>query len=162
VKKILVGVDGFTRGHIERLRRAVAGWGEIATIEEKATLEEYEPKLKEADIAVGWPDPELLRKHPVEFLQIGSAGPDKYLGKGLGSLHMRACSARGNYSLGIAAQAAAMYLYFKRKLHVHVKDKERHVFMRHEPYDEVEGSTVCVVGLGEAGSRVARKLHALG
>jgi D-2-hydroxyacid dehydrogenase (NADP+) len=160
--KILIGVDDFTEDHLARIRAAARPWADVDTVPQSVSIGEYRSKMQNADVVVGWPQPDSLISTPVRLLQLGSSGWDRYEGKGLESLGIIICSGRGIHSIGVAEHCLAMMFALARRLPDHARDKEHRVFKRHTPYMELTGATACIVGLGDIGSELAQRCKGIG
>jgi phosphoglycerate dehydrogenase-like enzyme len=160
--KILIGVDDFTPDHLVRIRAAAAPWADVVTVPQSVPIGEYRSMMLDADVVVGWPQPDSLFSTSVRLLQIGSAGWDRYEGKGLESQGIIICSGRGIHSVGVAEHCVAMMFALARRLPDHVSDKNHRLFQRHPPYMELTGATACIVGLGDIGTELARRCKGIG
>jgi phosphoglycerate dehydrogenase-like enzyme len=98
----------------------------------------------------------------VRLLQLPSVGYDNYLGQGLESKSdFILCNAHGTMGPGIAEHTLAMMLAFARFLPKHLRDQQARRWERMPVYGELAGATVCVVGLGDLGTAIARRCAAL-
>jgi phosphoglycerate dehydrogenase-like enzyme len=162
IRRILVAVDDFTETHLARMRSAVEPWGAVETLPQSASSEAYSAAMRDQDAVVGWPDPDVLLASAVSFLQLGSSGWDSYQDRGLEQHGVAVCSGRGIYSASVAEHCLAMMFALTRRLPVHLRDQEQHVFRRRPPYPEVGGATACIVGLGHIGLELAWRCKGIG
>ena len=162
MRVVLVAVDDFTEDHLRRIRKAVEEWALVRQIPQATSPEQYCAEIQAADIVVGWPEPKWLLGSRVQLLQIGSSGWDAYEHAGLENCGIAICSGRGIYSTAVAEHCIAMMLALARRLPVHVRDRQQRVFCRHPPYQEVAGTTACIVGLGSIGMQLAARCKGLG
>ena len=114
-----------------------------------------------ADVIVGWPPAELLsRKVKVRLVQLPSAGYEDYLDSRASEIVI--CNAAGVSSPAVAEHCLALMLALARRLPEHLADTRVRRWRRLEPYRELTGSTVCIVGLGDIGREVARRCKLFG
>ena len=160
---VLVAVDALSDEQMRRVGAAAAGWASVERIPQDAPLEVYRAALDTAVVVMGWPQPELLTGSSVRYFQLPSVGYDAYEGKGLASKEaFTLCNARGVMSVAVAEHTLALMLTLTRKIGEHSRDAQSKVWERRETYDELYGRTVCVVGLGDIGTEIARRCWALG
>jgi len=162
---ILIAIDFLQDQHLQAIADAVNGWATWERIAEGTPAAVYQEKVAQSEIVVGWPEPQWLLTSSVRLFQCGSAGPDKYLGKGLDKKpNFTLCSARGVMSVAVAEHAITLMFALARQIPRHLRDREIGHFQRLPvtAYRELTGSTVCVVGLGGIGTEVARRCVGLG
>ena len=162
MRQVLVAVDSFSEEQFGRVCQAVKEWAEVERIPQSSSPDEYRQKIRLKDIIVGWPRPEWVVGTNVRLLLIGSSGWDAYQNKGLEESGILLCSGRGVYTIGVAEHCIAMMFALTRRLQAHFQDKNDRIFRRLPPYQEVTGSTACIVGLGEIGTELARRCACLG
>ncbi len=157
---ILISADLLAASHIESIAQAVEGWATWERIPQETPAAEVAQALDRADILVGWAPANLLLKARVQVYLCGSAGYDAYQGFGLnqkrGFVH---CSARGTMSVTIAEHALALMLYLTRHLRRHTMNQTQSRWERLVSQD-LAGSTICIVGLGDTGTELARRCAA--
>lgn len=106
----------------------------------------------------------------LRWVQAGTAGVEHWLETGILARGVRLTTATGAHGVPIAEQTIAMMLAFATGLHTLVRNQAlppgadpRSVSRTVMPAKfELEGQTVCVVGLGDIGGTLARKCGALG
>jgi len=161
--RILIAVNELSPAHMERIEAAVDGWATCRRIPQEAPREQYIKALSNSEIVFGWPQPELLLESGVKFLQLPSVGVDGYLNCGLETMQdFRLCNARGVMGVAMAEHCIAMMFALTRRVAMHLRDQERKVWRKRAPYREVEGASACVIGLGDIGGEIARRLKGLG
>ena len=104
---------------------------------------------------------EVFRMCPkVEWLHSRSAGLDGLLFPELVESHVRLTNASGVFSESLGEFVVGAILYFAKDLRRMVRNQAEGVW---EPFDivEVRGQTVGIVGYGDIGRSVARRVHAL-
>jgi len=119
--------------------------------------------IESAEIALGFslPDGALERAEELAWLQALSAGVDRYDFDALEARDVALTTASGVHSEPIAEQVLGYLLAFERRFPRAFAQRERNVW---EAYSggELRGKTVCVVGLGAIGGRIAELCSALG
>jgi D-2-hydroxyacid dehydrogenase (NADP+) len=159
---VLVAVDMFQDRHLQRIAAAVEGGGTCERLAQTAPDVESATALSRADVVVGWPLPAWLVPSPVRFFQLLSSGYDTYVDHGLDAKKdFTLCNARGALSVSAAEHCIALMLALVRRLPWHIRDMATTQWTR-RTYEEVSGTTACVVGLGAIGTEVARRCAALG
>jgi len=148
---------------LNQIKDVASGWAELSIINQKAPEADYRQHLERADFVIGYPKADWLEGTPVRVAQIGSAGFDPFIGYGLELRpNFTLCNARGVFSIGIAENTLAMMLGFSRRIPQHTLEKQNHQFVNpiydsnNNCYGELNGSTVCVVGIGHSGAAVAQ------
>jgi phosphoglycerate dehydrogenase-like enzyme len=160
---ILIAVDDFNEAHLTKIRQAFEGQATWERIDQYAPEAVFRSTLNHSSIVIGWPDPAWLNQTPVQFHQLPSAGYDNYLNTGLEEkTDFTLCNARGVMSIPVAEHFLALMLALARRLPEHLNDKASKRWQRRQRYGEVSGSTICILGLGDIGSEIARRCLALG
>jgi len=159
---VLIAVNDFTEDHMAKIAEALQGWATWTRIDPSDEAR-YREEIRRAQAVVGWPKAEWLLDSPVELLLLGSVGWDAYQGKGLERKPgFVLCNARGVMTAAVAEHLLAMMLALTRRLPRHFRDQSERRWERCKTYDEVTGAVACVVGLGDIGTDIARRLAALG
>ena len=162
MQTILIAVNDFTDAHVERIKRAAAGWARVIRVDQSADQAVYDEALNKADIAVGWPRAQSVLHSPVRFLQLCSAGYDPYLGISLDKKeNFILCNSRGVFSVPAAEQTIAMMLALTRRFYIHIREQPQHIWRRTGDYRIVDGTTMCVVGMGSIGHAIAERCAGL-
>lgn len=162
MQTILVVVDGFTDAHMASIVQAARGWAVVRRINQSEPQAEHEQAMRQADIAIGWPKAESLPGSSIRFMQLGSSGYDPYLSVSLDRKPgFVMCNARGVYTVAVAEHAIAMMLALTRRIAMHVREQQQHIWRRGEEYDPLEGATVCILGLGSIGMAIAQRCAGL-
>lgn len=161
MQKIVVICDRFTSDDFSGLTDTVAGWADIQRIPEVRSMPSRE--VLEADVIVGWASPQELLAGRAKVYLCGSAGLDAYIGIGLEKKPgFRICNAADLMSESIAEHLLALMLAFSRDLPQIQRQQQGQVWERRWGSKELRGTTVCLVGLGNSGSALAKKCAALG
>ena len=160
--RVLVAVDGFDEGQKQRISEAILGWALCEYVAQNAPEQTIRQLLPHTDIAIGWLSPNHLLDASVKFLQLPSVGYEAYCGKGLGrKKNFLLCNAKGVMGVPVAEHCIAMMLGLTRRIPAHVLDRQAKRWRRQATYEELAGSTACIVGLGEIGTEIARRCVAL-
>lgn len=159
---VLIAVNDFTKAHMSRIAGTLEGWATWSRVDH-ADDELYETTVQQSDVIVGWPKAEWLASSPVRLLQLGSVGWDAYTCKGLEHKpDFTLCNAGGVMSAAVAEHMIALMMSLTRRIPHHVRDRQERRWQRQAVYDEVAGSTACLVGVGDIGTEMARRLTGLG
>lgn len=163
MKQVLLAVDGFNERQVDRFRAVVEGKAVLRRVSQTTADRTLRLEVLESQAVMGWPKPAWVAQGDLEWVQLGSAGFDAYVGKGLARKEQfTLCNARGAYDVGCVEQVLAMMFTLVRKLHLHQADRATRTWRLLGPYGEITGSTACVIGLGSIGTELATRLRALG
>jgi D-2-hydroxyacid dehydrogenase (NADP+) len=162
-RRILIAVNELLPSHIDCIEEAAEGWAVCDRIPQEAPKAQYRREVKSSEIVIGWPETELVLESDVRFLQLPSVGLDGYLNRGLESKKdFQLCNARGVMSVAMSEHCLAMMYALARQIPAHLCDQRERRWRRQAPYLELDGSTACVIGLGDIGGEIARRLQAIG
>jgi len=134
----------------------------------RATAEEIAAAMREADYLLGFlrflPDEAYLNARRLKLIQVLSAGYDMLNIEGARKARIPICSNGGANSVAVAEHAIMLMLAVYRKLvafHQNVAAGRWHRGIpRTEDIYEIEGKTVGIIGLGNIGQQVAKRLRA--
>lgn len=155
--QVLIAADAFTDAHINRIQDALEGWGTGVRIAEESPEKAYRAALQTAEIVIGWPEAAWVAAAPIKYLQLPSVGYDGYVGQGLeDKADFVLCNATGVMGKQIAEHVAGMVFALTRRIGQHVRDQQVGVWRQAAPYGEINGTTLCVVGLGDIGTEIVR------
>lgn len=118
--------------------------------------------LADADAIIGGPTREMLQAaKKVRWVQILSAGVDEYRYPELLDGRIMVTNGRGIASPGIADHAVGMLLGLTRRLAYFAEIRTREKWER-RPYGllELKDKTALIIGVGNIGSQIARRVHA--
>lgn len=144
---------------------------EIRELSNDLTLEVVSPKkatkkdLTEVDAIYGWSS--RLEDHAVanghlKWIQTIRAGVDALPLDDLKKENIVVTSGSGANAINIAEQTLGYMLMYVRKLNLTMRDQDQSLWKVDEPYDEVYGKTILIVGAGNIGSILGRYCKALG
>jgi len=113
-------------------------------------------------ILIGNPSPRDIQRFPnLVWMQMQSNGPDKYL-KILKDSDIVLSNSAGAYG-GILSEHIIGFIFsLYKKLHLYRDGQREHVWKHRGEVKSVAGSVLLIVGLGDVGRTLARKMKALG
>ncbi len=125
----------------------------------KAHLEKFE-------IIAGHPSADVLfGAENCRWVQLFSAGADALLMRypETRDMDFQLTNVSGIHAISITEHIFALILSLARNVHVSVRAQQDHDWRKHDQTDvqEIAGATMCLVGVGSIGSRVARAAQAL-
>jgi phosphoglycerate dehydrogenase-like enzyme len=128
--------------------------------------DELELHLAETEILItlfAWPDAEMIRQaSQLRWIQALTAGIDFLPLKAIEEQGIMLTSGRGIHKIYIAEYAIAAMINLARNFHLMFKNQLKGTWDRSIPQDEINGSTVGILGLGSIGQEIARKASLLG
>lgn len=124
------------------------------------TLEEVE----KADVIIGNPDRKLLGEHArnLKWLQLCSAGVDDYAAEGVIPKECILTNATGAYGLAVSEHMLAVTMMLMKKLNLYYDNQKNHSWKEEGKIKSICGSVFVIIGLGDIGRDLARKVHSLG
>lgn len=143
--------------------RSIPKWMQKEPMQEPDDTLENIVKVKDFSAIFGDTTSELLNEQEkLEWLQINSAGFDKFEAPGSLPEGCTLTSARGVYGTVVSEHMIALTFDLIRRFPAVHKNQAVHRWTNPGMVGIVEGSTVVVVGLGDIGSTYAKKMKALG
>lgn len=116
-----------------------------------------------AQVIVGNPDPQELKLYShLELIQLESAGYDQYDVEALNQQKVRLCNASGCFGDVISEYVIGSLIMMMQQLDQYVLQQRTHTWRKMEKVRIISGSTIIVVGMGNLGATLARRLHHLG
>ncbi len=127
---------------------------------------EYMDRIEEVEIIAGHPSAEVLfAAENCRWVQIFSAGADALLMKHPEARDMdfQLTNVSGIHAISITEHIFSLLLTLARSIHVSIRAQADRDWVKHDHADvqEVAGTTMCLIGVGSIGSRVARTAHAM-
>lgn len=120
-------------------------------------------KVDDCDIVVGNPHKGIsLYREDLKALFLNSAGSDTYVKEGVLHENTKLTNASGSYGKAIAEHTLGMILMMNKNLKTFVKHMRDHQWQNVPGGKEIYGSTVVVVGLGDLGYELAKRMKAFG
>jgi len=128
------------------------------------TFDQCTPDLvKRADVIIGKIPPEMLGPDArCRWLQLDTAGADRYMKAGVLPDGCILTNATGAYGLAISEHMTAVLLAMMKNLPSYVDAQRRGVWEDHGTARSVWGSDILVVGTGDIGTAFARRMKAMG
>jgi len=159
--RIIISADNLNDEDVALIRQAADGWGSVMRVPQDTP--QARDAIFGADVVVGWADAPLLRQSRASIYLCGSAGIDAYMGHGLDTrTGFRMANAAHTMSVTIAEHCIAMMLALVRQLPDLVRQQTDRRFVRRWHGGEITGASACIVGLGNSGKELAKRLTALG
>ncbi len=161
MKKILVTLNPelLTEQCKAILAEAAGANTELTYVDVSEVTEEM---IKEYDGLVGNPAPSLIAVSNLQWIQLHSAGADKYLVPGILPKGCVLRNAVGAYGRAVSEHMVSLTFSLVRKLPAYIRNQAVHEWKDEGSVTSVEGSTVLVLGLGDIGGSYAKKVKALG
>ncbi|MGN0777898.1 MAG: D-2-hydroxyacid dehydrogenase [Aristaeellaceae bacterium] len=127
-------------------------------------MEEVTPDLvQRADVIIGNAPADMIRgTAKLKWLQLNSAGTERYITPGVLPEDALLTNATGAYGLSISEHMLGCLLMLMKKLHLYHLDQQEQLWRDHGPVTSIFGSRTLVVGLGDIGGEFAQRMHALG
>lgn len=117
--------------------------------------------MDQADIIIGNPPKHVSFNNPkLQMLQLNSAGSDYYVQKGLLHPQTKLANASGIYGKAIAEHVMGMILTLNKNFKTYIKNMEQGIWQDVNHAKEIYGSTVLIIGLGDIGYQIAKRLKA--
>ncbi len=120
--------------------------------------------LARIEILHGNPERSILKKMPnLKWHNLGSAGSESYCDKELyENAEIILTNSSGVFGKPISEYVIGMFIALSRNMHYYRDNMQAGTWERRKLAADIDGSTVGVIGLGDIGSNVAQKAHALG
>ncbi|NLJ81485.1 MAG: D-2-hydroxyacid dehydrogenase [Firmicutes bacterium] len=119
----------------------------------------------QAEVIFGPASADLLRRaRKCRWLQIPFAGAERVLAAGWGNPKMILTNSSGVFGPPIGEHVVGLILAFNRGLHL-ARDAQNEAVWQQDfpyPYRELTGSTVGILGYGDLGSQIAKRLGGFG
>lgn len=145
--------------HKETLEQQAKGSHFVYSSYDKVTKE----MVEQANIIIGNVDPFYLRDAKnLEWLQLNSAGADKYVKKGVLPENTILTNATGAYGPGVAEHMLAVLFSLQKKLHLYRDNQNQCRWQDEGAVMSLRGGTLLIVGLGDIGLYFARLMKNFG
>jgi len=132
-------------------------------IQYKSEDELAEQDFNETEILVGKCTHDLLpRFQSLKWLQLTSAGTDGYTTPGVLPEGALLTNATGTYGLTISEYLIGTTLLMQRKFHRYLDNQRQNLWQSEGEIQSIFGSTFLIVGLGDIGTELAKRVKALG
>lgn len=122
---------------------------------------DMQASINECDIIVGNPSLDLnLYQKNIKAILLNSAGSDSYIKEGLLHPQTLLTNASGTYGKAIAEHTIGMILSLNKNLKTYAYHMNEHLWKDVSMGKELYQSTVLIVGLGDLGYEIAKRLKA--
>lgn len=119
--------------------------------------------VQEANVIIGNVDPFYLQEAKnLEWLQLNSAGADRYVKKGVLPEHVTLTNATGAYGPSVAEHMLAVLFSLQKKLHLYRDNQNQCEWQDEGEVMSLRGGTLLIVGLGDIGLYFARLMKNFG
>lgn len=119
--------------------------------------------IQKANIIIGNVDPFYLKEAKnLEWLQLNSAGADKYVKKGILPEGVTLTNATGAYGPSVAEHMLAVLFSLQKKLHLYRDNQNQCQWQDEGAVMSLRGGTLLIVGLGDIGLYFARLMKNFG
>ena len=136
---------------------------EFIVCKDRADLDSHFEKTEILITLFAWPDAEMIRQaRQLRWIQALTAGVDFLPLKEIEKQGIILTSGRGIHKTYIAEYAIAAMINLARNFHLMFRNQLKGKWDRSVPQDEINGSTVGILGLGSIGQEIARKASVLG
>jgi phosphoglycerate dehydrogenase-like enzyme len=136
---------------------------ELIACKDKSELEFHLAGMEVLITLFAWPDAEMIRQASrLRWIQALTAGVDFLPLKEIEKQGIILTSGRGIHKIYITEYAIAAMINLARNFHLMFRNQLKGKWDRSVPQDEINGSTVGILGLGSIGQEVARKASLLG
>jgi phosphoglycerate dehydrogenase-like enzyme len=150
---------GFSEQQLNKLQE-IAPQAEITNVSEDEVTDDI---ITKADIIFGWPSEEQLdQAENLTWLQLPSAGADKYIDQDLYQNEVKLTNATGVYGMPVAEQTLGMILAFNHNFPQYIKQQQENKWEAVSAKKDIYGSTFGILGFGDLGKEIARRANALG
>lgn len=117
--------------------------------------------LKKCDVIVGNPNTEMnINRKNIKAILLNSAGSDDYIKEGLIHKNTILTNASGTYGKAIAEHTIGMILALNKHLDGYTLNKQKHLWKVISGGKELYNSVVLIVGLGDLGYEIAKRIKA--
>ncbi len=117
--------------------------------------------INQMDVVVGNPRVKVnLYNENLKALFLNSAGSDTYVKEGVLHPNTRLANASGSYGVAIAEHMIGMMLAMIKNFKTFYHNMDEHKWENAKGGKEIYGSTVLIVGLGDLGYEIAKRLKA--
>ena len=132
---------------------------EFTVVDDKDVTDD---EVRRAEVMVGFPDPKLLSKaENLKWLHLSSIGVDKHVDKSLyANPDVILTNSSGIYGKPISDHIVGYMIALTRNFPFFIRNQEKAAWIKKDADKDIFGSTALIVGLGDVGRNLARKLKA--
>ena len=126
-------------------------------------LQNLDATLSRAEMIIGEPEQEqLVKAKALSLLQLTWAGADKYARMEHFPEQVTLCNVSGAFGTIISEYVLGSIVAFYRALPAYWRDQKSHVWQQRKSSRTICGKRVLVLGMGDLGGNVARRMQAFG
>ena len=119
--------------------------------------------MRKADVIIGNVPPQMMaHAQKLKWFQSQMAGVDAYLSGGIIPENVVITNVTGAFGLAISEHMIGTVFELFKKLHLYRDNQNNRLWLDRGFVRQIEGSCVCVVGIGDIGGLFAKKMKALG
>lgn len=117
--------------------------------------------IDQVDVIVGNPHLDLnLNQEHLQALLLNSAGSDQYIKEGILNKTTKLTNASGSYGIAISEHVIGMMITFCKNLKTYTLQMKEGNWLPSKQGKEIYHSRVCIVGYGDIGYEIAKRLKA--
>ena len=117
--------------------------------------------IDQVDVIVGNPHLDLnLNQEHLQALLLNSAGSDQYIKEGILNKTTKLTNASGSYGIAISEHVIGMMITFCKNLKTYALQMKEGNWLPSKQGKEIYHSRVCIVGYGDIGYEIAKRLKA--
>ena len=156
--------EQFSDASVDILRRAAEGAFRVSFLPSGASTEARRAAVAQAEVVIGEPLLEELRDAPtLRWIQLTWAGADRYIrGASEFPAGVSLTCATGAFGVTISEHVLGMLLALCRNLPVYRAYQQQGVHHLYRPERLLYGGNAVILGTGDVGTEVARRLRAFG
>lgn len=159
--RAVIAVNGLGEQERSEIARYIDGWLAVDYLPEQTG--DWETALSNAEVVFGWPPAEAVERSGVRFFQLPSSGYEQYMTQALTARpRFRMANSRGVAAIAVAEHCLAMMFALSRRVVLHARQQEQHVWRRASDYELLHGKAITIVGLGAIGRALGERCDALG
>lgn len=129
----------------------------------KENERDFDAALARADAIIGEPDEAQLQKaRALSWLQLTWAGADSYARMARFPAGVTLCNVSGAFGTVISEYVLGSIVALYRALPVYWDQQKRHIWQQQESASTIFGKQALVLGMGDLGSNIARRMQAFG
>lgn len=99
-----------------------------------------------------------INRENLQFIQLNSAGSDYYIQEGILHPNTKLANASGSYGKAIAEHTIGMILALNKNFPYYITNMQQHCWQKQRPGKELYHATIVIVGLGDIGYALAKRL----
>lgn len=119
--------------------------------------------IKDIEVIIGNPKADILKEaNSLKWLQLNSAGTDKYIKDGVLNKNVMLTNATGAYGLSISEHMIGLLLNIFKNLNIYMNNQKKHIWHDEGVVKSIYGSKILIIGLGNIGEEFAKRVKAFG